>query len=221
MQLILTSILASFVAASPAPQSLEEMTERLDEAATVFSELFNAPDADIPAGLFEDAECVAVIPGVRRVGFGFGGQYGRGAATCRNPSGGWLAPTMMALDGGSFGLQIGGSSTDIVLLFMPDDSIKHLLGSAVTLGGDASVAAGPKGRSAGADTDATFDAEILSYGRSRGLFAGISVEGASLRPDRDANEAVYGREIAPEEILQAGTPVPAAATRFIEVLNAN
>jgi len=196
------------------------MTERLDEAAEVFSALFNAPDADIPEGLLEDAECVAVIPGVRKVGFGFGGQYGRGAATCRSSAGGWTAPSMMALDGGSFGFQIGGSATDVVLLFMPDNSIEHLLDADFTLGGDASVAAGPKGRSAGADTNVTFDAEILSYGRSRGLFAGVAIEGASLRPDRDANEAVYGREISAEEILRGGTAVPAAAAGFIQAVSA-
>ena len=222
MRSMVTSAMLTLIVSVPAPaQSLEEMTERLDTAARVFSELFNAPDADIPEGLLEDAECVVVIPGVRRAGFGFGGQYGRGAGTCRRSGGGWVAPSMMALEGGGFGLQIGGSSTDLVLLFMPDDSIKHLLKNEVTLGGDASVAAGPKGRAAGADTNVTFEAEILSYGRSRGLFVGISIEGASLRPDRNANEALYGREISAGEILQGGVPVPVGAQRFIDSLRSN
>ena len=125
---------------------------------------------------------------------------------------------MLALDGGSFGFQIGIISSDLVLLFMADDSVEHLVGSEVTLGGDASVAAGPKGRTAGADTNLTFDAEILSYSRSRGVFAGIAIEGASMRPDRDANEVLYGREITAEEILLEGTPVPEMAARFVEAL---
>ncbi len=204
----------------PLAQSRDDVSERLDEAAEVFSELLNAPDADVPEGLLEDAECVAVIPDVRRAAFGFGGQSGRGAASCRT-DGGWSAPSMLALDGGSFGFQIGVSSSDVVLLFMADDSVEHLLENEVTLGGDASVAAGPKGRDLGADTNLTFQAEILSYSRSRGLFAGIAIEGASMRPDRDANEVLYGREISPAEILMEGTPVPELATRFIEALRSN
>ena len=204
----------------PLVQSRDDVSERLDEAAEVFSELLNAPDADVPEGLLEDTECVAVIPDVRRAAFGFGGQSGRGAASCRT-DGGWSAPSMLALDGGSFGFQIGVSSSDVVLLFMADDSVEHLTGNEVTLGGDASVAAGPKGRNLGADTNLTFQAEILSYSRSRGLFAGIAIEGASMRPDRDANEVLYGREISPAEILMEGTPVPELATRFIEALRSN
>lgn len=215
------TLCALLIALPLSAQSLEEMTERLDEAGKVFTELFNAPDSDIPAGLLEDAECVVVIPGVRRAGFGFGGQRGRGAGTCRSAAGGWTAPSMMALEGGSFGLQIGASSTDLVLLFMADDSVEHLLNNDFTLGGDASVAAGPKGRDAGADTNVTMQAEILSYGRSQGLFAGIAIEGSSLRPDRDANEAVYGREITAEEILKGGTPIPEAASQFIAALHQN
>ena len=204
----------------PLAQSRDDVSERLDEAAEVFSELLNAPDADVPEGLLEDAECVAVIPDVRRAAFGFGGQSGRGAASCRT-AGGWSAPSMLALDGGSFGFQIGVSSSDVILLFMADDSVEHLIGNEVTLGGDASVAAGPKGRDLGANTNLTFQAEILSYSRSRGLFAGIAIEGASMRPDRDANEVLYGREISPAEILMEGTPVPELATRFIEALRSN
>jgi lipid-binding SYLF domain-containing protein len=128
---------------------------------------------------------------------------------------------MVALDGGSFGFQIGGSSTDVVLLFMADNSVRHLLGGEVTLGGDMSVAAGPKGREAAADTNAAFDAEILSYSRSKGLFAGVAIKGASLRPDNDANEALYGREISAETILTQGTAAPAGAQRFMAALAAH
>lgn len=128
---------------------------------------------------------------------------------------------MLALDGGSFGFQIGVSSSDVVLLFMVDDSVDHLIGSEVTLGGDASVAAGPKGRDLGANTNLSFDAEILSYSRSRGVFAGIAIEGASMRPDRDANEVLYGREISAEEILTQGTPAPELAAPFLEALRSN
>lgn len=128
---------------------------------------------------------------------------------------------MIALDAGSFGFQIGGSSMDVVLVFVGENSSRHLLGGEVTLGGDANVAAGPKGRNVGADTNLKFDAEILSYSRSKGLFAGVSLEGASLRPDRDANEAVYGREISPEAILVGGTAMPASAARFIASLGSN
>jgi lipid-binding SYLF domain-containing protein len=196
------------------------VSERLGNAAEVFGELLNAPDADVPEGLLEDADCVAVIPDVRRAALGFGGQSGRGAASCRTESG-WSAPSMLALDGGSIGFQIGVSSSDVVLLFMADDSIRHLTGGEVTLGGDASVAAGPKGRDAGANTNLTFEAEILSYSRSRGVFAGISIEGASMRPDDDANEVLYGREVEAGEVLRGGMPVPEMAAAFIEALRSH
>jgi lipid-binding SYLF domain-containing protein len=204
----------------PLVQSQGDVRERFEMATEVFGELLNAPDADVPAGLLEDADCVAVIPDVRRAAFGFGGQSGRGAASCRT-SGGWSAPSMLALDGGSFGFQIGVSSSDVVLLFMADGSIEHLTGGEVTLGGDASVAAGPKGRDLGANTTASFDAEILSYSRSRGVFAGIAIEGASMRPDRDANEVLYGREIEAEEILVGGVAVPEMAQAFVSALGSN
>jgi len=204
----------------PSAQSREDVSERLENAGEVFRELLNAPDADVPEGLLVDADCVAVIPGVRRAAFGFGGQSGRGAASCRT-EGGWSAPSMLALDGGSIGFQIGVSSSDVVLLFMADDSIEHLTGGEVTLGGDASVAAGPKGRDAGANTNLTFEAEILSYSRSRGVFAGISIEGASMRPDTDANEVLYGREIEAGEILRGGTEVPEMAAPLMEALRSN
>lgn len=220
MQLILMLVVG--LGLLPVFQSAEDMRERLDEAAGVVDALLNAPDSDVPGGLLDDAECVAVIPNVKKVAFGFGGQYGRGAASCRaNGTGAWSAPSMIALDAGSFGFQIGGSSMDVVLVFVGENSSRHLLGGEVTLGGDANVAAGPKGRNVGADTNLKFDAEILSYSRSKGLFAGVSLEGASLRPDRDANEALYGFEISAEAILVGGTAMPAGGDRFIASLGAN
>lgn len=204
----------------PSAQSRDDVRERLENAGEVVSELLNAPDADVPEGLLEDAECVAVIPDVRRAAFGFGGQSGRGAAVCR-ADGGWSGPSMLALDGGSIGFQIGVSSSDVILLFMTDRSLDHLTGGEVTLGGDASVAAGPKGRDAGANTNLTFQAEILSYSRSRGVFAGISIEGASMRPDDDANEVLYGQKMEPEDILRGGVSVPELAAPLIQALRAN
>jgi lipid-binding SYLF domain-containing protein len=198
----------------------DDVSERLDNAGEVLGELLNAPDADVPEGLIEDAECVAVIPDVRRAAFGFVGQSGRGAASCRTESG-WSAPSMLALDGGSFGFQIGVSSSDVVLLFMGRNSVEHLTGNEVTLGRDASVAAGPKGRDLRANTDLTFDAEILSYSRSRGVFAGIAIEGASMRPDQNANEVLYGREISAEEILLQGIAVPELVTGFMTAIRSN
>ena len=204
----------------PSAQSRDDISERLENAGEVVSELLNAPDSDVPDGLLEDAECVAVIPDVRRAAFGFGGQSGRGAAVCRT-EGGWSSPSMLAFDGGSIGFQIGISSSDVVLLFMTDRSLDHLTGGEVTLGGDASVAAGPKGRDAGASTNLAFDAEILSYSRSRGVFAGISFEGSSMRPDDDANEVLFGREIEAEEILRGGVPVPEMAAPLIDALRSH
>ena len=201
----------------PSAQSRDDVSDRLATAADVFLELLNAADSDVPEGLLEDAECVAVIPGVRRAAFGFGGQSGRGAAVCRT-EGSWSGPSMLALDGGSIGFQIGVSSSDVVLLFMTDRSLDHLTGGEITLGGDASVAAGPKGRDAGANTNLRFEAEILSYSRSRGVFAGISIEGASMRPDDDANEVLYDRKIEAEDILRGGVEIPEMAAPLIDAL---
>ena len=198
-----------------------KMQERLDTSATVLQELIEAPDSGIPERLLEDAECVGVIPGVKKAAFGFGGRYGRGVTVCRtnNGAGPWGSPSMLALDGGSFGFQLGGSSMDVVMLFMTPNSMRSLLKDKVTLGGDIGAAAGPKGRNASANTDTRFQAEILTYGRSRGLFAGVSIEGASLRPDHDANEDIYGQEIDAEELLTGtGMVVPSAATKFMSTL---
>src|SRR5262245_52257757 len=174
----------------------DKIADRLWESSKVLGELVNAPDAGVPKELLTKAECVAVIPAVKKAALGFGGNYGRGAVTCRKDGGKgpWGPPSMISLGGGSFGLQLGGQSTDVVMLFMTPGSIQYLLRDKVTVGVDASAAGGPKGRAASADTSASMRAEILTYGRSRGLFAGISLKGAILQPDKDANKNVYGRE---------------------------
>ena len=195
--------------------------DRLEEAGVVIEEIL-AIDDNVPQELLDKAECVIVIPSMLKIALGIGGSYGRGAMACRTGpgfDGPWGAPAMYALDGGSFGFQLGGQATDLVRLVMNDRGVKALLNSQVKLGGSASAAAGPKGRDVSASTDATMRAEILSYSRSRGLFAGVSLEGASLRPDDDASTQVYGRRITARAIV-TGTDilVPAAGRRFIDAL---
>ena len=195
--------------------------ERLANAGLVMEEILNLPDS-IPQELLDKAECVIVVPSMTKVAIGFGGSYGRGAMVCRsgaNFDGPWGAPAMYALEGGSFGLQLGAQSTDLVLLVMNTRGLEALLSSKVQLGANMSAAAGPKGRDAGASTDATLRAEMLSYSRSRGLFAGVSLEGTSLRPDNDASAEIYGHKITAREIVQGtSTAVPAAGRRLVDVL---
>lgn len=197
--------------------------DRLKNCGMVLKEILDIPD-DVPKDLLDKADCVIVFPSVIKAAFVIGGSYGRGAMTCRQGtdfSGSWGAPTMMALEGGSFGFQLGGQATDFVLLVMNDRGANGILSSKVKIGADASAAAGPVGRNASAETDATMRAQILSYSRARGLFAGISLAGSTVRPDNDANERVYGRKIPAKEIaLTASVPVPAAAQQLISTLNA-
>jgi len=197
-------------------------TDRLDNCGTVLKEIMDIPD-NIPQDLIDKAECVIVFPSVLKAAFIIGGSYGRGAMTCRTGehfTGPWGAPTMMALEGGSVGFQIGGQATDFVLLVMNPRGAKAILHSKVKLGADASAAAGPKGRDAEAATDATLRAEVLTYSRARGLFAGISLEGSSLRPDNDANERVYHKKVEAEAIVRKGAvAVPPAAQELIGLLN--
>jgi SH3 domain-containing YSC84-like protein 1 len=196
--------------------------DRLESAGKVMKDIMNIPD-DIPQNLLDKAECVIVLPTVLKAAFVVGGSYGRGAMTCRsggNFEGPWGAPSMIALEGGSFGFQIGGQATDFVLLVMNDDGANGILSSKVKLGADASAAAGPVGRDAEADTDASLRAEILTYSRARGLFAGISLEGSTVRPDNDANERIYGRKISAKDIvLHDAVPIPAAARTLTATLN--
>ena len=196
--------------------------DRIENAGTVVQEILDIPDS-IPQDLLDKARCVIVFPSVLKAAFIVGGSYGRGVMTCRTHkdyTGPWGAPTMMALEGGSFGLQIGGQATDFVILVMNNRGADSVLHSKVKLGADASVAAGPKGRDASADTDATLRAEMLSYSRARGVFAGISLEGSTVRPDHDANERVYGRKLEAEDIIFKGAvPVPPPAQKMIAYLN--
>jgi len=196
--------------------------DRVENAGKVMSEILNVPE-DIPQDLLDKADCVIVLPSVVKAAFIVGGSYGRGVMTCRsgeNFSGKWGAPTMIALEGGSFGLQIGGQATDFVLLVMNDRGAQGILTSKVKLGADASAAAGPKGREVSAATDATMRAEILSYSRARGVFAGVSLEGSTLRPDNDANKNLYGKELPAKDIvLKGAVPPPPAEKLLLETLN--
>jgi lipid-binding SYLF domain-containing protein len=210
-------------AASPLFAENKEQ-KRLENSGTVMQEVMGVPD-NIPQELLEKAECVIVFPSVLKAAFVFGGSYGRGAMVCRTGehfNGPWGSPAMYALEGGSVGFQLGGQATDLILLVMNERGASSILSSQVKLGADASVAAGPKGRDASADTDAYLRAEILSYSRSRGLFAGISLEGSTLRPDDDANADFYGRKITAKEIvLGEKTTVPASGRLLVSVLQKN
>lgn len=201
---------------------LNKEQKRLEESGVVMQEVLNVPD-NIPHDLLEKAECVIVFPNVMKAAFIVGAEYGRGAMVCRTGEkfrGPWGAPAMYALEGGSFGLQIGGESTDLILLVMNDRGMESILSSKVKLGADASVAGGPLGRDASADTDAWMRAEILSYSRSRGLFAGLSLEGSTLRPDDDASEQVYGHPMKAKDIVRGDhVMVPVTGRHLVEVLD--
>jgi lipid-binding SYLF domain-containing protein len=195
---------------------------RLENCGLVVQEIMDIPD-DIPQDLIDKADCVIVYPSVVKAAFIFGGSYGRGAMTCRTGEtfrGPWSAPTLMALEGGSFGFQIGGQATDFVLLVMNERGARAILGSKVKLGADASAAAGPKGRTAEASTDVTMRAEILSYSRARGLFAGVSLAGSTVRPDNSSNYKIYKKDVSASDIVFKGAvAVPPSAQKFISYLN--
>ncbi len=197
-----------------------KVDDRLDASADALTDMMHASDQGIPQDLIDKAHCVVVIPGMKKAGFIFGAEYGRGFAVCRRHDGvGWSAPAAMRSEGGSFGFQIGASDTDVVLLVMNDGGMKHLLSDKFTLGGDATVAAGPIGRAATAQTDVELQAEVLSYSRSHGLFAGISLTGATLRPDGDTNHELYGHDSTNREILTGDFKTPAVARKFEHALN--
>jgi lipid-binding SYLF domain-containing protein len=200
----------------------QKEADRLENCGTVIKEIMDIPD-DIPQDLVDKAECVIIYPSVLKAAFVVGGSYGRGAMTCRSGehfTGPWSAPTMMALEGGSIGFQIGGQATDFVLLVMNPRGAHSILSSKVKLGADASAAAGPKGRDASAETDATMRAEVLTYSRARGLFAGVSLEGSTVRPDNDANEHVYRKKVSAEDIIFHGAvAVPPPAQKMVAYLN--
>lgn len=194
--------------------------ERLEESARIMHEIMASPDQGIPQDLLNKAYCVAIVPSLKKGAFVVGGQYGKGFTICRKGAGmGWGAPGAIRVEGGSFGFQIGGSSTDVVMLIMNERGMRDLEKDKFTMGGDASVAAGPVGRTSTANTDAYMSAEILSWSRSKGLFAGISLSGATLRPDRDANKELYGERLDNKQILMTKTEPPAAARPLIAELD--
>ncbi|HTY62206.1 MAG TPA: lipid-binding SYLF domain-containing protein [Acidobacteriota bacterium] len=198
-----------------------EVNDRVVRAAIVLKEITQTPDKSIPQDLLDKSSCVAVIPGMKKGGFIFGANYGKGLVSCRtdNGDGPWSAPSMLLLEGGSFGLQIGGQSVDLVLVIMNLSGLESMLNTKFTLGGDASVAAGPVGRTASAETDALMSAEILAYSRTRGLFAGLIIKGGVIRPDRDANHVLYDKAIEPKDILfKPAQSVPKDAKIFLDEL---
>src|SRR5580692_6330052 len=216
---LLAVMLAAALAVSAHAQSKEQ--DRVENAGRVVKEIMDIPD-NIPQSVIDKADCVVVLPSVLKAAFVVGASYGRGVMTCRtgeNMRGPWGAPSMMALEGGSFGLQVGGQATDFVLLLMSERSASSILSSKVKIGGDASAAAGPVGRNASAETDVTFRAEILTYSRARGLFAGISLAGSTLRPDNGANKNLYGKDVSAKAIVfHKAVPVPDSAKDLLATL---
>jgi lipid-binding SYLF domain-containing protein len=216
--------LSLLIALVSAPLLLAEenskTAERLDDAASLFSEVMGTPDRAIPQDLLEKAPCIVLIPGLKKAALGFGGKFGRGYAICRAASGqGWGPPAAIRVEGGSVGFQIGVSSSDVILLIMNEGGMKKLSSSKFTIGADATAAAGPVGRNATAQTDAYMTAEILSWSRSKGLFAGISIDGATLRNDLDENEVMYGQSWTSKQILGSGAKPPKMAAKLIAELN--
>jgi lipid-binding SYLF domain-containing protein len=194
--------------------------DRLDASADVIRDMMHASDNGIPLDLIKKAQCIVVVPNMKRAGFIFGAKYGRGFSMCRRPGGvGWTAPAAVRIEGGSFGLQIGGTENDLVLLVMNDRGMKYLLEDKFTLGTEATAAAGPVGRDAAAQTDAQLHAEMLSYSRARGIFGGLTLEGATLRPDQDANRELYGKDMSNRDILTGSAKTPPAGEKLRQVIS--
>jgi lipid-binding SYLF domain-containing protein len=222
MKKFAASFVAVAIACAPLAAQDKKEVDRLENCGTVIKEVMDIPD-NIPQDLIDKAECIIVYPSVLKGAFGVGASYGRGAMLCRTGehfTGPWSAPTMMALEGASIGFQLGGQATDFVLLVMNPRGARSILSSKVKLGGDASAAAGPKGRNAEASTDVTLRAEVLTYSRARGLFAGVSLAGSTVRPDNGANEKLYGKKLAAGDIIFKGSvAVPSAAQKLVAYLN--
>jgi SH3 domain-containing YSC84-like protein 1 len=211
---------ALLLATSTLLHAAGDAAKRLNDSADMLSEIMSAPDKGIPQDLLDKAQCVVLVPGLKKGAFLVGAKYGKGFMLCRKASGvGWSAPAAIRVEGGSFGFQIGGSETDVVMLVNSDAGAKKLMQSKFTLGADASVAGGPVGRTSTAETDAQLHAEILTYSRSRGVFAGLSLGGATLRPDDDWNTELYGKPLTNQEIVMGNTPSPAAAHKLRMVLD--
>lgn len=221
-------VLALFGASAPAfsqdqKKEANNEQERIKDSGEVLKQIMDAPDKGIPGSVLKGCKCVIVMPSVKKVAIGIGGSYGRGVMTCRTGTdykGPWSAPIMMASSGGNIGFQIGGQETDFVIIVMNDQGAKSLLNNKIKLGADASVAAGPVGRTAEASTNASMQAEMLSYSRSRGVFGGVSLSGATLRPDGGANENLYGRKVTSQEIIDGKVSMPPEANQLIETLKA-
>jgi lipid-binding SYLF domain-containing protein len=214
LSLLLAACLPRIAAAS----DRDDDVNRTERSAHVFHEIMDTPDKGIPQDLLDSAKCIAIVPGELKFAFIFGGNYGRGVATCRTDHG-WSAPMFIAVEGGSVGYQIGGSSTDLVLLFMNHHALQSLLGDKFKLGADATVAAGPVGRHAAAATDVRMSAEILSYSRSHGVFAGVSLAGTVVQADKSGDHALYGEDVTRNDILRGKEPVPEAARGFVHELD--
>jgi lipid-binding SYLF domain-containing protein len=213
-------ILVAAIALTPLLAKDNEPAQRLDSAAAVFSEVMGAPDKGIPQEMLEHAHCIVIVPDLKTGAFIVGGKYGKGVLSCRNKVGpGWSAPATVRIEGGSVGFQIGGSSTDLIMLVMNERGADKLLASKFTLGAEGSVAAGPVGRTATAQTDAQLHADILSWSRSQGLFAGVALEGATLREDLDDNAAIYGTKLENRAIVMNKRPIPPEAAKLINMLN--
>lgn len=220
MKFILATTVATTLALTPVLAQDNEPSKRLDAAAAVFSEIMAAPDKGIPQELLESAHCIVIVPDLKTAAFLFGGKYGKGYLSCRNADkAGWSAPATVRIEGGSIGFQIGGSSTDLIMLVMSQRGADKLLDSKFTLGAEGSVAAGPVGRTATAQTDAQMHADILSWSRSQGLFAGVALEGATLRQDLDDNATLYGKRLENREIVTKDVPAPQGAAKLLGLLN--
>lgn len=212
-------ILLAAAAAVCMPAAERSIDKRISESASVLSEIMNAGDKGIPEDLLEKAQCVGVVPNLKRAGFIVGAKYGKGTVVCREANRQWSAPSVIRIEGGSLGLQIGAGETDVVFIVMNQRGMDRLMQDKFTIGADVSAMAGPVGRSAQAETDAQLHAEILSYSRSRGVFAGVSLEGATLRPDRDDNRDLYGRDVSQREVLTGNVRPPASAQALYAELN--
>ena len=217
---LLTATIVTTLALAPLLAAVDnEPAQRLDEAAAVFSEIMGSPDKAIPQDLLQNAHCIVIVPDLKTAAFGIGGKYGKGFISCRNQGAGWSAPGAVRIEGGSIGFQIGASSTDLIMLVMSDRGAQKLLESEFTLGAEGSVAAGPVGRTTTAQTDAQMHADILSWSRSQGLFAGVALEGATLRQDLDDNAALYGKKLENSAIVTTGVRPPQAARKLLDLLN--
>ena len=219
MRTMMAVSLAATLMASPLHAADNEPAKRLGEAAAVFSEIMTAPDKGIPEDLLKGAHCIVIVPALKTGAFIVGGKYGKGYLSCRKERAGWSAPATVRIEGGSVGFQIGGSTTDLIMLLMSERGAEKLLESKFTVGGEASVAAGPVGRTVTAQTDAQMHADILSWSRSQGLFAGVALEGATLREDLDDNATLYGKRLENREIVNSGVRAPKSAARLLQLLN--